>query len=299
MGSFQEYSMVEHEIVVPAAAKEVYALLADVESWPTMFPPSVHVEVLQRDERHERIRIWATANGAVKSWTSRRDLLAESLRISFRQEVSAAPVAAMGGTWIVEPRGEHESRVRLQHDFRAVDDDPKNLAWIEEAVERNSTAELASLQNALVRPTTSFVDTVRIIGSARDVYDFLNDADLWAERLPHVANVAVTEDAPGVQVLRMDTRAKDGSTHTTESVRVCFPHQRIVYKQTTLPEALSLHTGRWEIVEEVNGVVAVSSHHTIAMAEGHDDKLDFARSALSTNSLATLAHAKAHVEGST
>lgn len=296
MHNIQQSKSVEHEVVVPASADEVYALLFDVESWPTMFPPSVHTEVIERDESAEHIRIWATANGSVKTWTSRRQFDPAGMRISFRQEVSAAPVAAMGGTWIVEPVGEHTARVRLQHDFRAVDDDPESLDWIEKAVDRNSTAELASLQRAFRTTTISFVDTVLVEGDARDVFDFLNEADRWPDRLPHVKKVALTEDDPGVQVLRMDTLAKDGSTHTTESIRVCFPGDRIIYKQTTLPEPLALHTGRWEITERSPGVLEVSSHHTIAMAEGYEDRADFARGALSTNSKATLAHAKAFAE---
>jgi len=32
----------------------------------------------------------------------------------------------------------------------------------------------------------------------------------------------------------MDTVSPNGSAHTTKSYRVCFPHDRIVYKQTTL-----------------------------------------------------------------
>ena len=57
----------------------------------------------------------------------------------------------------------------------------------------------------------SFEDTVRIDGSAKDVYDFLNEAHLWTERLPHVARVSSDRGVPGLQVLEMDTRTKDGS----------------------------------------------------------------------------------------
>jgi len=76
---------------------------------------------------------------------------------------------------------------------------------------------------------------VTIEGRAQDAYDFVNEAHLWKDRLPHVAQVELTEKTPGLQTLRMDTLTKDGSSHTTESVRVCFPHRQISYKQTTLP----------------------------------------------------------------
>jgi aromatase len=138
---------VEHEIVVSAPAAAVYRLIAEVENWPFVFPPTIHVDHVERGGREERIRIWATANGEAKSWTSRRTLDPERLRIGFRQEVSAPPVAAMGGAWVVEPVSEAASRVRLLHDYRAVDDDPGGLAWIDEAVDRNSRSELAALKD--------------------------------------------------------------------------------------------------------------------------------------------------------
>ncbi|ANP56021.1 aromatase [Streptomyces griseochromogenes] len=303
---------VEHEITVRAAAAEVYRLIAEVENWPRIFPPSVYVDHVERGETEERIRIWATANGTAKNWTSRRTLDPAALRIAFRQEVPAPPVAAMGGTWIIEPLSGEESRVRLLHDYRAVGDDPENLRWIDEAVDRNSRSELASLKENIERVTESaeltfsFEDTVRIGGSAKDVYDFLNEAQLWTDRLPHVGRVVLTEDTPGLQTLEMDTVAKDGSQHTTKSVRVCFPHRRIAYKQITLPALMILHTGYWELAEDGDGVLA-TSQHTVTLntanitkilgeAAGVAEAREFVRGALSANSRATLGHAKAYAE---
>ncbi|MFJ6728561.1 aromatase/cyclase [Streptomyces sp. NPDC091281] len=303
---------VEHDITIDAPAAAVYRLIAEVENWPRIFPPTIHVDHVERGDREERIRIWATANGEAKNWTSRRTLDPEALRITFRQEVSTPPVAAMGGTWIIEPLSETSSRVRLLHDYRAVDDDPAGLKWIDEAVDRNSRSELAALKSnvelahASEDLTFSFEDTVRIEGSAKDAYDFINEAGLWVERLPHVASVRFTEDTPGLQVLEMDTRAKDGSTHTTKSYRVAFPHQRIAYKQVTLPALMTLHTGIWRFTETDGGVDATSQHTVvlntanIARILGDEatvaDARAYVHSALSTNSRATLGHAKDHAE---
>jgi len=74
---------VEHEITVQAAAADVYRLLAEVENWPRLFPPSVYVDYLERTGTSERIRIWATANGEAKNWTSRRWLRPRDRRIDF------------------------------------------------------------------------------------------------------------------------------------------------------------------------------------------------------------------------
>ncbi|MFI2778851.1 aromatase/cyclase [Streptomyces sp. ALB3] len=303
---------VEHEITVSAPAAAVYRLIAEVRNWPRIFPPTIYVDHVEENGDEERIRIWATANGEAKNWTSRRTLDPEGLRITFRQEVPAPPVAAMGGTWVIEALGESESRVRLLHDYRAVDDDPGHLEWIDQAVDRNSRSELAALKANVERAhaedglTFSFEDTVRVDGSAKDVYDFVDEADRWHERLPHVATVRLREDTPGLQELEMDTRAKDGSTHTTKSYRVTFPHHRIAYKQTTLPALMTLHTGYWTFTEDGQGVLA-SSQHTVTVNTGNiarvlgpdatvEDAKAYVRTALSTNSTATLNHAKRFAE---
>lgn len=303
---------VEHEITVSAPAAAVYRLIADVANWPRIFPPTIYVDHVEQGENTERIRIWATANGEAKNWTSRRTLDREALRITFRQEVSTPPVATMGGTWIIEPLSEGTSRVRLLHDYTAVDEAPESLAWIDEAVDRNSRSELAALKSnvelahAAEEVTFSFEDTVQINGSAKDVYDFINEAHLWSERLPHVATVRLEEDTPGLQSLEMDTRAKDGSTHTTKSYRVTFPSHKIAYKQVTLPALMTLHTGYWTFAENEDGVAA-SSQHTVTLNTENITKIlgpdagvaearAYVHTALSTNSTATLNHAKAHAE---
>ncbi|MDI3390346.1 aromatase/cyclase [Streptomyces sp. B-S-A8] len=304
---------VEHEITAAAPAETVYRLIAEVENWPRIFPPTIHVEHVERGANDERIQIWATANGEPKNWTSRRTLDPGSLRIDFRQEVSTPPVAAMGGAWIIEPLSATESRIRLLHDYRAVDDDPDSLKWIDEAVDRNSRSELAALRTNVERAhaedelTFSFEDSVTVDGAAKDVYEFINEAQLWSQRLPHVATVRLTEDTPGLQTLEMDTRAKDGSVHTTKSYRVTFPHHKIAYKQVTLPALMTLHTGYWTFTETDTGVTASSQHTVvlntanIARILGEDatvaDARAYVHNALSTNSKATLGHAKAHAEG--
>ncbi|MEU9354675.1 aromatase/cyclase [Streptomyces griseoloalbus] len=303
---------VEHEITIAAPAAAVYRLIAEVENWPRIFPPTIYVDHVERHANEERIRIWATANETAKNWTSHRTLDPEGLRITFRQEVPAPPVAAMGGTWVIEPLSGARARVRLLHDYRAIDDDPDGLAWIDEAVDRNSRSELAALKtnveaaHAAEGVTFSFEDSVRIDGAVKDVYDFVNEAGLWEERLPHVARVRLEELSPGLQILEMDTRAKDGSTHTTKSYRVCLPVQRIAYKQVTLPALMTLHTGYWTFREHEGGVTA-SSQHTVVLNTANiarvlgesatvEDARDYVRTALSTNSRATLGHAKSYAE---
>ncbi|SBT42890.1 aromatase/cyclase [Micromonospora auratinigra] len=300
----------EHTITVAAPARAVYDLLADVTGWPRNFAPTVHAERLDGDDRAERIQLWATANDSVKTWTSRRRLDPERLRIEFRQEVSAPPVAAMGGTWVLDPVSADKTEITLLHDFRAVDDDPEHVRWITEAVDRNSRHELAGLK-AIVEGedpelTFTFSDSEQVAGPVGRVYEFLYRADLWPERLPHVARLDLTEETPNIQLMAMDTSTKDGSVHTTRSVRVCFPEHRIVYKQIVLPALMSLHTGEWVLTEGPDGVLATSWHTVRIKPEavptilGPDatvaDAKAFIRKALGTNSGTTLRHAKEYAE---
>jgi ribosome-associated toxin RatA of RatAB toxin-antitoxin module len=302
-----------HTIAVAASPETVHALLADTSQWPVDFGPTVHVEQLEQGDGNERIRIWAVAGDTVKAWTSRRELAADGLRIGFRQEVSQPPIAAMSGAWVLTPLPDGGTEVALEHSYRAVDDDSESLAWIADVTDRNSRAELANLKalaeaaanRAALRLT--FEDGLVVNGRADEVYDFLYQAKEWPDRLPHVSRMDLREDEPGVQIMEMDTVTAAGDKHTTKSVRVCFPYDRIVYKQTVVPPLLAAHTGEWR-VKAVAGGVAVTSQHTVVIRPeavagilGDDatvaDALAFARNALTGNSRITLEHAKAFAEG--
>ncbi|MFP8887452.1 aromatase/cyclase [Streptomyces mangrovi] len=311
----------EHAVVVDAPADTVYGLVADVSAWPQVFGPTIHVEVLEEHADEQLLRIWATANDQVRSWTSHRILDSRARTVSFRQVASAHPVASMGGKWLVEPNDDGGSRVVLLHDYTAVDDDPAAVELIERAVDRNSRAELAALRNAAEQSggaredgglRFTFSDSVDIGGAAEDVFAFLDRADLWPERLPHVARIGLEEslsDGGGstVQRMDMDTRSPDGSLHNTMSVRVCFPDRSvIVYKQLRVPVVMSGHTGRWEIEPHGKGVRATSWHTVTLDPEGVRQLLGpeatlaearaKVRQALGANSTTTLQHAKRFAE---
>ncbi|RKT55609.1 aromatase/cyclase [Saccharothrix australiensis] len=301
----------EHQILVAAPARAVYDIAADVTRWPWTFPPTVHAERLESGGGTERIRLWALANGEVKTWTSARVLDPEGLCVRFRQEVSQPPVAEMGGEWVMTPLSAEKTLVALKHEFRALDDDPAGVRWIREAVDRNSRAELEKLKTAAEAPdrdalTLAFRDSVSIAGNLVDVYDFLADAARWPERLPHVARLDLTEEVAGIQVMAMDTVAAGGAVHTTESVRVCFPPNRIVYKQTAVPALMAAHTGSWTL-SGVDGAVTATAEHTVVLEPAAvprvlgasstvADARELVEKSLRANSTTTLKHARAFAE---
>jgi len=303
-----------HIININAPAETIYGLISDVTKWPYIFSPTVHVQTMQLDEHNERLRLWAFANGEVRTWASRRTLDPGCLRIRFHQVVTSPPVESMGGEWVVEAQADGSTRVVLLHDFTIIDDDPDARTFVTKAVDTNSNAELASLKKAAEfgddfdTLVLTFSESVYVEATADKVYDFLYRADLWPQRLPHVARLELTEAVPNVQSMEMDTKSVDGSIHTTRSVRVCFPNEAIVYKQTGTPEIMAAHTGRWDIRDNGSGV-ELSSQHTVMIRPevvtkvlGPNGTVQEARQkiqhALSTNSMTTMQHAKKAAEQS-
>ena len=302
--------VMSHTKVVQAPPEVVYDLVADVTKWPVIFAPSVLVRHLHRGPDEERFRLWATVNGEVKNWTSRRVLDAAQRRIVFEQERSQAPIASMGGGWSFREIDSGTTKVILDHRFTVVDGaDPDLVAG---AVDRNSETELAALARIaeLGHPVDdvvhTFEDAVPLDISAAKAYDFIYHSERWPEHVPHVGRIELDEDADGVQLMEMDTVTAGGIAHTTKSVRVCVTDERIDYKQLLPPDMLFGHSGAWEFADAPDGAV-VTARHTVAINPvaareilGADTDLADARAylteALSTNSRNTLLCAVRYAE---
>ncbi|MGY6653674.1 aromatase/cyclase [Amycolatopsis sp. TRM77291] len=303
-GTLQE---TEHTRTVAAPASVLYDLIADVTRWPAIFGPSLHVEHIERDEREERFRLWALVNGAVADWTSKRSLEPESLLVRFGQERSHPPVASMGGEWEFREKSAGLTEVVLRHHFSLLDDKPATARSLRNAVDRNSTEELEALAriaecgHPVDEVLFSFTDTVDLPCGSDTAYDFINEADLWPQRLPHVRRVRLDEDTPGVQQLEMETLTADGSTHTTRSIRICQDNAWIAYKQLKPPHLLLGHSGLWTFHDGKEGSRATARHTVVidpvAAAEmfGKDralaDAREYLRYALGRNSRTTMLHA--------
>ncbi len=299
-----------HTLAVDAPVSVLYDLVSDVTVWPAIFGPSVYARPLAHGPGWERFHLWALVNGEVRQWTSRREFDPVRRTITFQQEHSQPPIAAMGGSWSFRPLPDDRTEIVLAHDF-VTDGSPGAAEWINAALDRNSAEELSALAHVADSTTSaeevvfSFTDTVHFPGDAAAAYEFLFRADLWAQRLPHVAQVRLDERPGGVQVLAMSTRTADGATHETRSVRVCQPGEWIAYKQQLTPALLHGHSGVWTVQQESAGAL-VSSRHTVALdrervatvlgpgtslAEARDQ----VRLTLGRNSRATMEFAADHV----
>lgn len=305
---------VAHSVGIDAPAGVVYGLVADAVRWPLFLPTSVHVERLEFDGVQERLRVWTTASGRrTRSWVSLRLQDPQARRITFRRQHSPAPVETMSGTWTVEEQGDGTSLLTLLHDFTVTGDRGEDLDRVARALDADSAAELAGLKRLAERwhrlddLVLSFEDAVRVKGPPELVYDFLYRVSDWPGLLPHVTRLELTEDTPGIQAVTAGTRAADGTVHTTESVRICFPHAgRIVHKHTVAPALLAAHTGEWSVLPDETGVTVVSQHSVVLREEAVERVLGpgadltqarrHVRETLGRDSRTTLQLARRHAE---
>ncbi|MFD0312660.1 aromatase/cyclase [Streptomyces flavalbus] len=298
-------------VQLAAPAGVVYAVLADAATMPLYFLPCIHVERLHFDGEHERTRMWALMNGQLRSWTSSRHLDPVARRIEFCQQRPGPAPDSIRGVLTVRDRSPHTTELELRFGARTPGAPPPP-AWQSWIAHLDSHSQLAGLKNFTERWTRlddlvlSFEDSVRINGPAELAYDFLYRAGDWPGLVPHVTAAHLTEDAPGVQRLALQTLTDTGS-RATSAVRICFPHAgRIVYKQTACWDLLASHTGEWSVVPDATGVT-VTSRQSVVLREEHlttgpgaGQHLARARrhvrTVLGQNCLALLALAKQHAE---
>jgi ribosome-associated toxin RatA of RatAB toxin-antitoxin module len=261
-----------NQIDVSAPADVVYGIITDPVRWPQYFGPTVHVERAEIDADAERLEIWAMIDGEIRAWSSIRVLDPERRRVSFQQEICSPPVRFMGGTWTVAPRPGGRVRLVLTHEFEAAGDERESLERLARVAEENGAAELATIKNLAERwPRRdefvfSFEDSVLVDGPPAAIYAFLHDAGEWPRRLPHVAKMELRDEPGNLQLMAMHTRMQDGSVHVTESARICFPDERIVYKQLVTHELIDAHIGEWSLTRMGEGI-KVCGRHAVTLNE--------------------------------
>lgn len=302
-------------ITVAAPASAVFDLIVDVARWPQYFTSLVHTQVAPtHGDATDVVSCWGLRGpDAVRAWSARRWIDADARTVDFDNDPPPPGVRSQHGQWSVQPQGDAACVVTLSHTF---DCDPEALAAgtadrIAADFGRHSLAQLTELKEVAERGAEldeliiEWEDTLFVSGQAQDAWVVLYEADKWPERIPHVARIELTEPSAGVQFFDMDTSTPDGRAHTTRSVRICLPHELIVYKQITLPPTLDAHTGHWRFAQTRDSVL-LGARHTVTLKRsalallGPDMTVagarSYARRVLGTNSMKNLQIAKAYAE---
>lgn len=141
----------EHTVTVEANADVVYAVLADIEGYARLFPPTESATLLEEAETHQIARLVVDVSGQRQSWVTRRDLDREHRAIAYRQLENAAMVEYMGGEWRALPLDDRRTQLVITHDFvarptEAVPSQEKATELLRAAVENNSHADLDAVR---------------------------------------------------------------------------------------------------------------------------------------------------------
>jgi C7-C12 aromatase (ARO/CYC) len=264
---------VTESVTIDAGYDVVFDLVREVANWPQFHLPAVHAEILRGTADGELVQHWSlTGPATVRTWRSLRRTDRSGHRISFEDKDVESPATACRGEWVFTELAPHRTSVELRHHVTAPAD--ADLGPLLDRITQDSKENLDTLRVTAERHAEldelvlSFTDPLFIAGSIEDAYDYLYRADLWPERVPHVVALTMTEDVPNIQFFDMDTKTPDGSPHTTRSVRICLPHNLIVYKQTAVPPLLDAHTGHWRFTQTPEGVVAEARHTTTIKRAG-------------------------------
>ncbi|MFF1699306.1 SRPBCC family protein [Streptomyces sp. NPDC058257] len=259
-----------HSVEVAAPAGAVFALLADTARRPLYSPHILHIERLDFDGVRERLRVWESAGGRIRSSLQARVRHPHERRIEFVQLGHGTPVESMSGEWTVEDGVGGGSVVTVRHEFTVVGDRDDDAAGECLVAGDNARAELESLRRVAESRVgvddlvLSFEESVRVNGPGELLYDFLYRAADWPGLLPHMRRLKLTESSPGTQILDYDVLLPDGAVRTAGAVRLCFPHAgRIVFTQTAPSAPVAAHTGEWSVLPDEHGVRVIAQHSVL------------------------------------
>lgn len=301
---------VERNIEVDASASVVFGLVENAGRWPQFLDSVIHTETRSTGPDTDEVSVWALrSENELVDWTAERRLDREALEITFSHKQESQDEAAAGGVWRVVELAEGRVELSVGHWFRGSPSDATGDLIAQ--IGRRSEDQLRQFKSAAERAeeleqlVVEFDDSLFIAGAVEDAYQLLYRAQDWPSRFPHVTALALEEGTPGIQFFDMDTLTPDGRAHTTRSVRVCFPHHKIIYKQVTLAPLLEAHTGHWLFTETPEGLIATARHRATIKADALYllgagttvlDARRYLRKALSTNSVSNLRFAKEYAE---
>jgi C7-C12 aromatase (ARO/CYC) len=289
---------VQHGATAAANLDVVFDLVANVEWWNTFHGPSVHAEPVGGESDVKTYQHWWIVDDhTVKSFTATWRVDREARTIGFDFAATDGR-PAVSGRWSFTASGDDTTvTVGFEPAGEEVEADLRGLLdAVVDAADRH-----AARQDLVV----DFEDPLFVSGPLEPAYDYLYDCAKWPERIPHVVRLDLEEPVPNIQFFDMDTHTPDGVPHTTRSVRICLPGNKIVYKQIGLPALLDGHTGHWRFTPTREGVWLGARHTAVikpsalrVLGEGTtvEDARRYLRKVLGTNSMGNLRFAKQHAE---
>lgn len=263
--------------LVAASPEFLYDLVANVDQMRRIFTPVVHSAFLEQGNGTDRVERWtweAQVDG-VRSWRASRTLDHDAGRITFRHENPNPPLLEVRGEWSFQPAADGATEVTLRHEF-TLDPGDEGADRTAAMLDRGAGMQLGRVKNfaeeydQLGELEVSYEVCHVVDAPLEAVYDYFYDVGHWRERIPHCLNAERREDIPNLQVVVMDVQVPSGALHTTKQARVCFPNEKIMWRQleglppldemlyghmtfTQTPAGVEVRTGQTELLKP-NGV---------------------------------------------
>lgn len=266
-----------HSVGVDAPADVVFDLIADVEQHRRIFPSVLHTAYVERAEGGDRVERWSWIQplDAVRAWRARRELDRAAGRITFVHENPSAPLTATSGEWSFKALSSGSTEVELRHEY-TLDTSAPGCGAAVSLLDRGATVQLKQLKGFVearedaAEREVSYEAQLVIDEPIEDVYNYFYEADRWNERIPHCLSASAKEDVEHLQIVVMDVQVPSGALHTTKQARVCFPGEKIIWRQLEglpplddmlygymlfeqTPEGVLVRTGQTELLKR-NGV---------------------------------------------
>lgn len=115
--------------------EQVYALVNDIDSYPSFVPGCSAAEILMRNEREIVARL-KVHRGPLSTQLTTRNLLTPHSEI--RMELVAGPLRALHGLWTFAPVASNGCRIELQLQFEF--SNPFKAALLEPLIESTATS---------------------------------------------------------------------------------------------------------------------------------------------------------------
>lgn len=214
-----EYNCV-HNIECNSSAEIVYSIIKNSDNWPIIFEPCQSVEVIERTENSELIKITAKVNSSVTSWKSNRKFDHNIFGINSEVVQPMPMVKEMTVEWRVIPVSENYCELALFHQFNLIEKpyDAKNnifdkedaFNFINSAIDKNSKTELLNIKQIVERKSFLFdkkwrqADAIVVNKNAKEVFEFLKDMSLWPDIFSKCLSAKVIEKHGNIELVEVE-----------------------------------------------------------------------------------------------
>jgi aromatase len=303
--------------VIKADIAQVFALVADAQQWPELFPACKGVFVRATPEKTG----WGlydiaaeNAGGPFTFSTERRADAALGI-VDFRLLDPLPGTESVEGRWRTITLAPHLTLLSVERHWTLAGDDTNAETRaaaadrVAQMIRANTETEFDAISAACVgrREEVFFTGSYDSRADADTMYRLLADCRDWPKFVPHCATLDTTFDDDVTQELIFDVVGADGEKERFRTIRHLDPAKRtITYSQVSPPPLLKSHSGGWAVSER-GGCTTIRSWHKFTLdhcvAERMFATVDPAEqvarasAVMKRNSLATIEACETHAFG--